>query len=249
MLGVKRNVYGVEVGWPASWRQALECGDTSSYPTMEQLVAPFCSTILAHAGSKPLVIAGYSFAGLMAFEAARQLERQGASVGGVLLFDTVARAPSLVRVAWNEMKDLWTGRTRFGWATLAQAARTISRKPPRDARKTSLRVGGERVAHSDADVPELSLAWPLMERLYERIGMQYRPRKLHCQGILVVANSDAETRLRRSARPDLGWSRFLKGDVEIITAEGDHFALPRAYNRALEIKLVAALDRLNQFAS
>ena len=54
--------------------------------TMEQLVAPFCSTILAHAGSKPFVVAGYSFAGLMAFEAARQLERQGASVGGVLLF-------------------------------------------------------------------------------------------------------------------------------------------------------------------
>src|SRR3954454_12157615 len=31
-LGVTRNVYGVEVGWPGSWRQALERGDTSSYP-------------------------------------------------------------------------------------------------------------------------------------------------------------------------------------------------------------------------
>ena len=44
MLGLKRNVYGVEVGWPPAWRRALESGNTSNYPNMEQLVEPFCSS-------------------------------------------------------------------------------------------------------------------------------------------------------------------------------------------------------------
>src|SRR5438270_9220498 len=97
----------------------------------------------------------------------------------------------------------------------------------------------------DSDPRELSLAWPLMEKLYESIRKQYRPRKLDCQGILVVANSDEETRVRRSARLDFGWSQFFEGDIEIIIAASDHFTLPRAYSRELELKLVAALDRLN----
>jgi thioesterase domain-containing protein len=245
MLGVKRNAYGVEVGWPGSWRQVLERGDTSSYPTMEQLVEPFCSTILAHAGSKPFVVAGYSFAGLMAFETARQLKRGGASVDAVLLFDTVARAPSSIRVAWNEVKELWTGKTQFDWGTLMRAAQTLCETRKRKEGPTSPLLGRQGFAVSHPDPRELSLAWPLMERLYEGIRKQYRPRKLDCQGILVVANSDEETRLRRSARLDLGWSQFFEGDLQVIIAASDHLALPRAYNRELELKLVAALDRLN----
>ena len=245
MLGVQRNVYGVEIGWPASWRQALERGEKSGFPTMGQLVEPFCSTILAHAGSRPFVVAGYSFAGLMAFETARQLKKRGASVDAVLLFDTVARAPSLLRVAWNEVKDLWMGKTQFDWSTLTQAARTFCEMRKRGAGPTSPKVGRQSLVPIDADPRELSLAWPLMEKLYESVRKQYRPRKVGCQCILVVANSDEETRVRRSVRRDLGWSQFFEGDLQIITASNDHFALPRAYSRELELKLVAALDRLD----
>src|SRR5262249_14945263 len=105
MLGVKRNIYGVEVGWPSAWRRVLVRGDPSRYPNMAQLVEPFCSAIFAHAGSRPFVVAGYSFAGLMAFETARQLKARGARVDAVLLFDTVARPPSSFRVAWNEIQN------------------------------------------------------------------------------------------------------------------------------------------------
>jgi thioesterase domain-containing protein/acyl carrier protein len=245
MLGVKRNAYGVEVGWPSAWRRALERGDTSRYPTMEQLVEPFCSTILAHACSRPFVIAGYSFAGLMAFETARQLKVRGALVDAVLLFDTVARAPSPLRVAWNEIIDLWGGKTQLDWGALTQVARTFRETRLRKAGATSPQVGRQGFAISDPDARELSLAWALMEKLYESIRKQYRPRKLDCQGIVVVANSDEETRVRRSARHDLGWNQFFESDLQIITAVNEHLALPRDYNRELELKLVAALDPLN----
>ena len=84
-----------------------------------------------------------------------------------------------------------------------------------------------------------------MEKLYDSIRKQYRPCKLDCRGIVVVANSVESTRSRRSAGSDLGWKEFFARGLQIITAANDHLALPRDYNRELELKLVAALDRLN----
>lgn len=246
MLGVRRNVYGVEVGWPSAWRQALERGDTSEYPDMERLVEPFCSTICAHAGSKPFVVAGYSFAGLMAFETARQLKARGARVDAVLLFDTMARPPASLRVAWNEMLNVWKGKTKLDWGALTRAARTFHAARPRQAAAAAPpQASAECPAIHDRDAHELSLAWVLMEKLYESIRKQYAPRELGCRGILVVANDDEETRARRSAARDLGWSEFFAGDLQIVTAAHHHAALPREYDRELELQLAAALDRLH----
>jgi amino acid adenylation domain-containing protein len=245
MLGVKRNVYGVEVGWPSAWRAALERGDTSRYPSMEQLVEPFCSTIFAHAGSRPLVVAGYSFAGLMAFETARQLKVRGALVDAVLLFDTVARRPSLLRVAWNDMLNPRRGKMELVSAALTRAARAFYKTSPRLTGATSPQAGAEGLAVNDRKAYELSLSWLLMEKLYESVEKQYRPRKLDCRGIVVVANSEEATRVRRSAGRNLGWKEFFAIDLQVITAANDHLALPRGYDRELELKLVAALDRLH----
>jgi amino acid adenylation domain-containing protein len=245
MLGVKRNVYGVEVGWPSAWRRAFEAGDTSGYPTMEKLVEPFCSTIFAHAGSRPIVVAGYCFGGLMAFEAARQLKARGALVDAVLVFDMLARTPSSLRVAWNEILNVWGRKTKLDWSALMRAAQTFCETRLRRAGATSSRAAAEGLAINDRDAYELSLAWELMEKLYDSIRKQYRPCKLDCRGIVVVANSVESTRSRRSAGSDLGWKEFFARGLQIITAANDHLALPRDYNRELELKLVAALDRLN----
>ena len=51
---LKRNVYGVEAGWPSALRRALESGDRSEYPGMKTLVEPFCLTIYAHAGLRAI---------------------------------------------------------------------------------------------------------------------------------------------------------------------------------------------------
>jgi hypothetical protein len=83
-----------------------------------------------------------------------------------------------------------------------------------------------------------------MEKLYENIKKQYRPSKLDCRGIVVVASDDEETWTRRSAGRDLGWQKFFGIDLQIIGAESDHSRLPREYNRELELNLTAALDRL-----
>jgi thioesterase domain-containing protein len=244
MLGVKRNIYGVEVGWPYAWRLALERGDRSGYPSMERMVEPFCSTIFAHAGSRPFVVAGYSFAGRMAFESARQLRERGAHIDAVLLFDTVALPPSPLRIAWNKMLDVGRGRTRLDWARLTRIVQRFRATRLRRAGPRSPQAGAEGPPISDTDTYEPSLAWELMEKLYENIKKQYRPSKLDCRGIVVVASDDEETWTRRSAGRDLGWQKFFGIDLQIIGAESDHSRLPREYNRELELNLTAALDRL-----
>src|SRR5262249_23206073 len=154
-------------------------------------------------GSKPFMVAGYSFAGLMAFEAAQQLKGRGALVEAVLLFDTVARAPSPISIAWNEVKDLWNGKAQLDRGVLAGAVRIFREAPLRWAGGT---VARRDLATSELDARELSLAWALMEKLYETIRKQYRPSKLDCRGIVVTGNTEAETLARRSAGHDLGWN-------------------------------------------
>ena len=95
----------------------------------------------------------------------------------------------------------------------------------------------------DRDAYELSLDWDLMEKLYEHIGKQYRPNKIDCRGIVVVARDGAETRARRSLGRDLGWQKFFNIGLQIVVVETQHLTLPREYSRELELSLIAALDR------
>src|SRR5262249_10940894 len=155
--------------------------------------------------------------GLLAFETARQLKVRGARVDAVLLFDTVARTPSSLRVAWNEIRNVRRGKTGLDWDALMRAAQTLFQTRLGLTGATSPQPGAEGLAINDREAYELSLAWSLMEKLYDSIRKQYRPRKLDGRGIVVVANSDEETRARRSAGRDLGWNEFFAIDLQVIT--------------------------------
>jgi len=152
----------------------------------------------------------------------------------------VARTRSLLRAILN----VWRDKTELAWGTLTRAAQTFCERL-RLTGATSPQAGAKGLAINDREPYELSLAWELMNKLYDSINIQYRSRKLDCRGIVVVANNDERTPARRSAGPDLGWNKFFAIDLQVITAESHHLALPQDYNRELELKLVAALDRLN----
>jgi thioesterase domain-containing protein len=244
MLGAGINVYCVQVGWPSAWRQALERGDESKYPSMEAVVEPFCSTISNHTGTLPLVIAGFSFAGLMAFETAHQLRARGIPVEAVLLFDTAARKPPPLSVAWNKMVSMWKRGTLPDWGALMRAAQRYCRTTLHRPRPISPLARPENPAVSDRDGYDLSFAWELMEKLYESIRKRYRPRKLDCKGIVVVAESE-ETMTLRSAAWDLGWKNLFGMNLHIIKTASDHLSIPKEYDRELEQKITAALHQLN----
>ena len=57
-------------------------------PNIEQLIAPYVAALSEHLHSSSCVLAGHSYAGIIAFELARRLQNQGGRVEAVILFDT-----------------------------------------------------------------------------------------------------------------------------------------------------------------
>src|SRR5436853_7729022 len=106
-MDARHAVFGLEAPWPLAWRDAVARNRRCAFPTMEQLVAPYVAALSAHAGASPCVLAGHSFAGLMAFEAAHQFQRQGGKVEMVILLDTWATPPIPHRVAWHQWRQNW----------------------------------------------------------------------------------------------------------------------------------------------
>ncbi len=83
---------------------------------MEQFVAPYVAAIREHAGNSPCILAGYSFGGLMAFEAAHQIGGRAGKVETLILLDAPAQHPKKHELAWWKLRTLWksspNGRAR-----------------------------------------------------------------------------------------------------------------------------------------
>ena len=59
MMGAGCSIFGIELAWPLSWREAARTKNTAALPSMEELVAPFVAALSDHVGSRPCVLAGY----------------------------------------------------------------------------------------------------------------------------------------------------------------------------------------------
>ncbi|KAK9762861.1 hypothetical protein K7432_010984 [Basidiobolus ranarum] len=65
-------------------------GTSKSFESIEQMASDYVTVIREVQGEGPYYLHGYSFGGLVAFEAARQLEFQGLEVARVTIIDTLA---------------------------------------------------------------------------------------------------------------------------------------------------------------
>lgn len=109
-LGADQPFYGLQLQ-DAEWNHHTRL-------TIENLAAYYLEAIRRLQPEGPYLIAGYSAAGFVAFEMARQLRQQGHAVNLLALFDTDAHmAPQLIRSlppaisfrykAWSLKKNIW----------------------------------------------------------------------------------------------------------------------------------------------
>jgi thioesterase domain-containing protein len=103
----ERSIFGVHIPFASAWRDAAAKRQSYALPTMEELVAPYVAALSVHARSSPCVLVGHSFNGLIAFEAARQLNQQGGKVQMVILLDTELKYPTPHHVAWQILQKDW----------------------------------------------------------------------------------------------------------------------------------------------
>lgn len=258
LMPSQHPVFAVEIPWPAQWHDAAAKNDVRASPTLQQMVAPYVAALHAHAGSAPCVIAGYSFHGSMAFEAARQLHARGGKVELVMLLDAPAEYPPAHRLAWRKLQEVWRGAPELapvGDPAPSAAARlkctsAILRWTVRELRK-NLKAGFLLWAMGDpgtltmkVDTLGRPLHWRLVERVYANSLRSYRLLANDCRGVLFRADR-AEDCPGGTADYSLGWSGLFSKGLDVIQVSGDHNSMMREapHNRNLAREMSEVLER------
>jgi thioesterase domain-containing protein len=253
MMGAERSIFGIDVPWPLSWRDAVTNNEIAALPTMDQLVAPYVDALSAHLGSSPCVLAGHCFAGLIAFEMAHQLRRRGAEVKMVILMDSPAGFLRPHQIAWHKLREDWRGTSngletnrssrsiksflsqlwQTSWWLLlmeANAVRSVfnpSRSAFNPATPTDLGAGLTALVDEEG----MPLDWSMVEQLYMRAMMSCRRRSLNSRGILFRTEPEGERRVfgfyPRLVYRSLGWENLFTKGLEIIPMTGDHLTMIR----------------------
>ena len=251
-MGTSRPVYGVQVPWPLKWRRGVEANRVSSYPNMDQFAAPFVNALFAHVGSAPCMLAGHSFAGLVAFETARQLKMKGGNVELVMIFDKWARYPNPFQVAWKNLRQCWMKRTDpaqgFAKSILNRFRRSvfIILWPLRIIASVVIyllwpKQGQLTTTFDEEGVP---LPWGLLARLYAEIEKKYcPPPALDCRGIIFRTDFMDLNQSVRVLDESLGWQKLFTRGLTCISLSGDHISIFRKQSQSLALMINTVLQQ------
>ncbi|NTX63938.1 non-ribosomal peptide synthase/polyketide synthase [Myxococcus sp. CA051A] len=234
-LGTERPFYGLQA-------PGLD-GDEAPLEQVEALARRYIASMRAVQPEGPYILGGWSMGGVVAFEMARELERQGQRVEQLVLLDSFApgdeslmtvpedallltgMAMDLARAAGSESTlrpELLMGLTEDGQlARFAEHARVAVWLPP-EVRDTDLR------------------AWRDVTRANLRALSTYRPGP-YAGPMLLLRAKDA--RRERAVDASHGWSRWVPpGQLKLEDVAGDHYSMLRApYVHALASRLARIL--------
>jgi thioesterase domain-containing protein len=222
-LGPDQPVYAFTTGGAA---------DQQLSPQSVEELATTCEQEIEKRGvpKAPLIFAGYSFGGLVAFELARRFRARGHEVGRIIAFDAFApgfpeRMPFLERARAHVRvlrRSSTRGRARYALEHVIDLGRGLLR-----------RLGLQRwlappTAGSDREHEERSKrVWVLAQRA--QAG--YRPGTAD-EGPLLLFASETPTRLpgTRLADAALGWGKWIRGRVDVVPVKGGHLDVFRSDN-------------------
>ena len=253
-IGEDQPIFAIDIPIPVQWRHAIATGDRTALPTFEQLGALYGDVLYAHAGSSPCVVAGYSFGGKVAFEAARALQRAGGNLAFVLLIDAYTWSGLTRGTGWRSLWWIWrpaaTGtasdtpyinRLSAALGNSWLLLRWLLAQMPRVVKRRIRRANHSFSSMVDEDGMPVNVA--VMVRLSRIIGKSYRPRPLDAAGMLIRAEFSDQGML-----PGLdftnGWRDLFARGLEIVQATGGHVSMLDDENiGAWARQLNEALDR------
>ena len=195
-IGGDHPVFGIEMPWPLEWKRAITENETARFPKMDEIVALFEGELSNHVGSGHCVIAGYSFAGLLAFEVARRFLARGGSVDGSDRHRQVA-ALSVGYQRVLEKLEATIGRRRGMTGSRGALEKLVARSAlvcwwaiGMFAKRlgSSLWLRPNELT-SFLDQGGIPLRWKLVERLYIEIERNYSPQPLDCLGVVILGRN------------------------------------------------------------
>jgi amino acid adenylation domain-containing protein len=192
---------------------------------VEEIAGRYVEEIVAARPKGPYILAGYSVGGLMAFEAARMLQKRGHEVARVVLFDTYAPGypklrPFPVRMAihlWNFLRHPGDAK----WKYLGDRFKNL--------RHRILAAVG--LGHLDLAAPGLvgGLSEQNLKKVWaalERAGLKYWPTgKFEGQIVLVRAGVEERWAATKLDDPLNGWGRWTTHPVQVLEVPTGHMEI------------------------
>jgi amino acid adenylation domain-containing protein len=212
-------------------------------PSLAAMADGLCSALCAFQPEGPLSLAGYSFAGLLAYEMARQLTQRGRQIAVLAVFDTgpdqlaeqTALEPIAVCVRFLENLPRWVAEDlvrTFDRTTPARLGRSVRRLLRRITRATVPQQPGE--THDRVEHLFDTSQWP--PGLYEHVQNNLRILEAFSYGPYTGSMVILRARVRplfNSHTRDLGW-RALVSSVRVVNVPGNHHTMMIApHNRVL----------------
>jgi len=198
-LGPEQPVYGLQA--PTENGQPVRL-------SVQELAAHYVSKIRSVQPAGPYLLGGYSSGGIIAFEMAQQLLRDGHTVALLALFDT--SYPRYWRFLPSHYSDhIWALRTSYH---LRQLMWLEGREKLRYIR---------RVFRGRARIPIGGGLLKIVEYGSQALR-HYQP--LPYEGQLTLFRA-LQSQLKPNVERDLGWSRVAMGDMQIYDVPGDHITM------------------------
>jgi thioesterase domain-containing protein len=205
---------------------AVGAGDESEgvNHSIEQLAAIYEAQILAACPADPVILGGYSFGSLVAYEIAHRLRLKGRSVPLLVSFDGFGPGfPKLLPLPERLLAH----------AEAFVSAGATGRRNYIGARLAGLRRRAyERLGRPEAAEPVVTVAAPethlRLRRLaagLNRAAQLYQPRHTTESDMLLIKTSISEQWIGNSMNDPLyGWSSWARGQIEVVTVPGEHLA-------------------------
>jgi thioesterase domain-containing protein/acyl carrier protein len=200
--------------------------------SLQDVAQGFAAALRETGWTQPCHLVGFSFGGILAFEVARQLSAAGSQVGVVVVVDTGFPHADGHWSTWlvRDLPSMVCNFPRWLRMNVVQSPRQFLHRVQLEARSRLARLGRFRESKVNGVNWDRRLAgvfdFDRLPALYrERLSMswqlvrQYRPGPY--RGHLTLLRCRTHPLVHR-ANPDLGWSRWVKGRVEIRDLPGAH---------------------------
>lgn len=209
-LGTDRPCLGLTV-------PGLE-GEMVPLTSVEAIAAAMVENLRRVQPKGPYHLAGYSFGGLLAFEAARQLAAAGETVPFLAIFDVFTPAGRAVRPRWQRLGlhayVLMTRRGRRKYLRDAMRGRREARRVDEHAAEGAATTGGSPTAHVRA-----------VDAANRRASVTYQPGNYPGAAIFLPAADRPSYDLFYKIDASGGWAAVCGGGVRVIEVPGNHLTL------------------------
>jgi amino acid adenylation domain-containing protein len=221
-------------------------GAQEPHTRVEAMAADYIQVIRAVQERGPYVLGGWSMGGLIAFEMACQLQRQGEQVALVALFDSVT--PYAAGSTWESEQVMQVARFAIHLGLPQEELANVSEQFLSFDEDAQLKYLFKEAKKRGILPPEFNLTQ--LQHLFKvyqsnnEAGQAYRPRACSAPLVLFRAAEKVDEELTDTT---LGWSHLAEGSLEVEEVTGNHFTmLDEPHVSLLAEKLRARLARANQ---